>query len=135
MAISDRLKKYREENIRRIPLDVPAPLYEKFKAAVERRGDKVNTVLRKAIEDYIDSSVVVDQHIEAVSDLAALMETIQKEQTLPGNYMPQQWEKAVPKKYWGRFGSYSEFSKYISANHLSDQLEAELEAMLEDIEG
>lgn len=35
---------------------VPKSLLERFKAACAARGDRVNTVLRKAIQDYVDET-------------------------------------------------------------------------------
>ena len=45
--------KYIKENMAFQTVKVNKKLLEKFKATVKARGDKVNTVLRKAMIDYI----------------------------------------------------------------------------------
>ena len=41
-------KKYKEKNIKRVPLDMQIDEYNKVKAAAERAGEKVNTYYRPA---------------------------------------------------------------------------------------
>lgn len=45
--------KWDKENMAYQSVKVKKTLLADFKAACERRGEKVNTVLRKAMEDYI----------------------------------------------------------------------------------
>lgn len=49
-------QRYRAAKIKRIPLDVPIDDYNAFKAACDHNGDKVNTVLRQAMENYVDNA-------------------------------------------------------------------------------
>ena len=57
MAISEAKKqsnaKWDKENMAYQTVKVRRELLDQFKAECARRGDKVNTVLRQAIEDYI----------------------------------------------------------------------------------
>ena len=46
-------KKYTENNVAYQTIRLNKKLLEKFKATVKARGDRVNTVLRQAIIDYI----------------------------------------------------------------------------------
>ena len=45
--------KWDRENMAYQTVKVPKALLEEFRAAVTARGDKVNTVLRQAMENYI----------------------------------------------------------------------------------
>ena len=45
--------KWDRENMAYQTVKVPKALLEEFRAAVAARGDKVNTVLRQAMENYI----------------------------------------------------------------------------------
>jgi len=45
--------KYDSENMDRVTVKVKKDLLQEFRQAVQERGDKVNTVLREAIETYI----------------------------------------------------------------------------------
>lgn len=43
--------KYREKNIKRIPLDVQKEKYEEIKAAAGQTGESVNGYIKKAIDE------------------------------------------------------------------------------------
>lgn len=45
--------KYDSENMDRVTIKVKKELLQQFRQAVQDSGDKVNTVLRKAMEYYI----------------------------------------------------------------------------------
>lgn len=47
--------KYREKNIKRIPLDVQKDFYIELKEAADSVGEKVNEFIKRAIEERIDS--------------------------------------------------------------------------------
>ncbi len=51
---SDYDKKYREQNIKRIPLDVKKEKYEEIKSAADEAGEPVNTFIKKAIDERLD---------------------------------------------------------------------------------
>ena len=51
--------KCRAASVKRIPLDVPNELYASFRAACDVRGERVNTVLRRAMVDYIGAGEAV----------------------------------------------------------------------------
>ena len=57
MAVSDAKRKSNEkwdrENMAYQPVKVRRELLEQFKATCAERGDRVNTVLREAMENYI----------------------------------------------------------------------------------
>lgn len=46
--------KYKEKNIKRIPLDVQKEKYEEMKAAADAAGEKVNTYIKKAIDERME---------------------------------------------------------------------------------
>lgn len=46
--------KYREKNIKRIPLDVQKEKYEQIKAAAESVNESVNGYIKKAIDERIE---------------------------------------------------------------------------------
>lgn len=46
--------KYQKENYKRIPLDVTPEKYEEIKTAAEQQGEKVNTYIKKAIEQRME---------------------------------------------------------------------------------
>ena len=46
--------KYKEKNIKRIPLDVQKEKYEEIKAAADAAGEKVNTYIKKAIDERME---------------------------------------------------------------------------------
>lgn len=45
-----------KENMSYQTVKVPTALLERFKAACAARGDRVNTVLREAIQRYVDDA-------------------------------------------------------------------------------
>lgn len=47
-------KKYKEKNIKRVPLDMQIEAYRELQAAADRAGEKVNTYIKKAIEQRIE---------------------------------------------------------------------------------
>lgn len=57
MAVSDAqkaaVKRYDEKNMAYQTVKVRRELLEAFRAACAERGDRVNTVLREAMENYI----------------------------------------------------------------------------------
>ena len=46
--------KYAKEKLKRIPLDVQKEKYEQIKAAAEAAGEKVNSYIKKAIEEPME---------------------------------------------------------------------------------
>lgn len=70
MALTDAQRqataKYKEKNIKRIPLDVQKEKYEEIKAAAEAAGEKINTYIKKAIDDRMerDAGMVKTQNEE-----------------------------------------------------------------------
>ena len=58
MALTDAQRqataKYKEKNIKRIPLDVQKEKYEEIKAAADAVGEKINTYIKKAIDDRME---------------------------------------------------------------------------------
>lgn len=117
----EAVKAYRESHgIKRIPLDVTAEMYDRFKSAVEQRGDKVNAVLREAIEEYIG------KYGNKQTGLSSIAQTMQKPQR---EYEPNSWEAVIPTKYWGKFETLDEFSEYIHENGLEDELSKEMRCM------
>lgn len=58
MAPSEAQKKatakYKEKNLKRIPLDVQKETYEKIKAASEKAGESVNGYIKKAIDERME---------------------------------------------------------------------------------
>lgn len=47
-------KKYKEKNIKRVPLDMQIDEYNKVKAAAEQAGEKVNTYIKNAIAQRME---------------------------------------------------------------------------------
>lgn len=47
-------KKYKEKNIKRVPLDVQIEMYEKIKQAAEANGETVNGFIKQAISDRLN---------------------------------------------------------------------------------
>jgi len=47
-------KKYKNEKIKRVPLDMQREDYDLLKAAADARGEKVNEFIKKAIRFRID---------------------------------------------------------------------------------
>lgn len=70
MALTDAQRqataKYKEKNIKRIPLDVQKEKYEEIKAAADAVGEKVNTYIKKAIDERMerDKGIVKTQNEE-----------------------------------------------------------------------
>ena len=58
MALTESQKqsmyKYAKNNLKRIPLDVQKEKYEEIKAAADAVGEKVNTYIKKAIDERMD---------------------------------------------------------------------------------
>ena len=46
--------KYKQDNIKRIPLDVQKAEYDKIKAAADMAGEKVNAYIKEAIKQRMD---------------------------------------------------------------------------------
>ena len=46
---SETMQKYARDNLKRIPLDVPKPIYERIKAHADKRGETVNGFIKRAI--------------------------------------------------------------------------------------
>ncbi len=46
-------KKYKEKNIKRVPLDMQIDMYEKLKQAAETNGETVNGFIKKAIAERL----------------------------------------------------------------------------------
>ena len=46
--------KYKEKNIKRIPLDVQKEKYDEVKAAADRAGETVNGYIKRAIDERIE---------------------------------------------------------------------------------
>lgn len=47
-------KKYKEKNIKRVPLDMQIELYEALKQAAEAQGETVNGFIKTAIKERMD---------------------------------------------------------------------------------
>ena len=46
--------KYKEKNIKRIPLDVQKEKYDEIKAAADRAGETVNGYIKRAIDERME---------------------------------------------------------------------------------
>lgn len=46
--------KYKEKNVKRIPLDVQKEMYERIKDAAQKNGESVNGYIKKAIEERME---------------------------------------------------------------------------------
>ena len=51
-------QKYKANNIKRIPLDVPKDKYETIKAAAEAAGEPVNGYIKRAIDERMQREKV-----------------------------------------------------------------------------
>lgn len=55
MALTEQRKEsmynYAKKNLKRIPLDVQKEKYEEIKAAADAAGEKVNSYIKKAIDE------------------------------------------------------------------------------------
>ena len=47
-------KKYKKDNIKRVPLDMKIEDYEILKAAADAHGEKVNEFIKKAIKERME---------------------------------------------------------------------------------
>ncbi len=47
-------KKYKEKNIKRVPLDMQTKEYQELKAAADKAGEKVNTFIKNAIRERME---------------------------------------------------------------------------------
>ena len=58
MTITQKQKesmyRYRDKNIKRIPLDVQKEKYDEIKAAATAAGERVNGYIKKAIDDRME---------------------------------------------------------------------------------
>ncbi len=52
-ALRRAAKKYKGENIKRIPLDVKKSFYEEIREAAESSGESVNGFIKKAIQNRL----------------------------------------------------------------------------------
>ena len=50
----ESMYKYAKENLKRIPLDVQKEKYDEIKAAADAVGEKVNTYIKKAIDERME---------------------------------------------------------------------------------
>jgi len=50
----ESMYKYAKENLKRIPLDVQKEKYEEIKTAADAVGEKVNTYIKKAIDERME---------------------------------------------------------------------------------
>lgn len=77
MAMSDQRKeylyKYQKDKLKRIPLDVPIPDYERIKAHAEGRNESVNGFIKRAIAKTIEQE-------EAASQTTKLPQSTEKEE-------------------------------------------------------
>lgn len=70
MSLTEQRKesmyKYAKNNLKRIPLDVQKEKYEEIKAAADAVGEKVNTYIKKAIDERMerDGGVIKTQNEE-----------------------------------------------------------------------
>lgn len=59
MKMSDErkqyLKEYRDEKLKRIPLDVPQSLYERIKAVASAEDKSVNGLIKFLVSKYLDA--------------------------------------------------------------------------------
>lgn len=46
--------KYEKENLKRIPLNVQIPFYDRIKACADKNGESVNGFIKKAITERLD---------------------------------------------------------------------------------
>lgn len=58
MSLTEQRKesmyKYAKNNLKRIPLDVQKDKYKEIQAAAEAAGEKVNTYIKKAIDERME---------------------------------------------------------------------------------
>jgi len=53
-AAYEAVKKYREKNIKRVPLDMQVAYFENMKAHAEARGESVNGFIKRAIQEAME---------------------------------------------------------------------------------
>lgn len=51
---------YHKTKLKRVPLDVPKDEFDAFKAACDGHNEKVNTVLRRLMSDYVSANKAGD---------------------------------------------------------------------------
>lgn len=65
MTITQKQKesmyRYRDKNIKRIPLDVQKEKYDEIKAAATAAGESVNVYIKKAIDDRMEREAGNDE--------------------------------------------------------------------------
>lgn len=65
MTITQKQKesmyRYRDKNIKRIPLDVQKEKYDEIKAAAAAAGESVNGYIKKAIDDRMEREAENDE--------------------------------------------------------------------------
>ena len=85
MAISDAQKrataKYKEKNLKRIPLDVQKEKYEQIKAASEKAGESVNGYIKHAI----DERMKIDKEKESTANTENILFQVQAGEKEPIN--------------------------------------------------
>jgi predicted HicB family RNase H-like nuclease len=54
-------QKYKANNIKRIPLDVPKEKYELIKAAAESAGESVNGYIKRAIDERMERESAAEE--------------------------------------------------------------------------
>ncbi len=66
MTITQKQKesmyRYRDKNIKRIPLDVQKEKYDEIKAAATAAGESVNGYIKKAIDDRMEREAGTAEH-------------------------------------------------------------------------
>lgn len=66
MTITQKQKesmyRYRDKNIKRIPLDVQKEKYDEIKAAATAAGESVNGYIKKAIDDRMERETGTAEH-------------------------------------------------------------------------
>ena len=55
-------KKYKRENIKRVPLDMKIEDYEALRAAADATGEKVNEFIKKAIRERMERNLTAGAH-------------------------------------------------------------------------
>ena len=121
----ESVKRYNDEKMAYQTFKVRKELLEEFRLICAERGDKVNTVLREAVEDY-----VARNRKRPKSGLTALTQSLDtyRETARPvlddlaADYEPKIWETALPQKYWGRFREENDFYEYMRENNLEDEV-------------
>lgn len=63
--------RYAKENLKRIPLNVQKEKYDQIKAAAEKAGEKVNSYIKKAIDERIERENAAPDTMDVVPDAQA----------------------------------------------------------------